>query len=102
VGVPFGGERPGAFWTDELYVSDDGPPTQHVHLAFQADDRATVERFHGAALAAGGRDNGGPGERHYHPGYFAAYALDPDGNNIEVVNHGPAKRSAQSVVVTAG
>lgn len=56
--------------------------------------------FHKAALSAGGRDNGAPGERSYHPGYYAAFALDPDGNNIEVVYHGPGERSAASVVVT--
>jgi catechol 2,3-dioxygenase-like lactoylglutathione lyase family enzyme len=71
-----------------------------VHLAFQGRDQATVQRFHAAALAAGGRDNGAPGERPYHPGYFAAFVLDPDGNNIEVVFHGAANRSAQSVKIT--
>jgi hypothetical protein len=60
-----------------------------------------VAAFHAAALAHGGRDNGGPGERSYHPGYYAAFALDPDGNNIEAVYHGPAVRSADSVEVTA-
>ena len=60
-----------------------------------------VHRFHAAGLKAGGRDNGAPGERKYHPGYYAAFLLDPDGNNIEAVNHGPAKRSADAVVVTA-
>ena len=58
-----------------------------------------MRRFHEAALAAGGTDNGGPGERHYHPGYYSAYVLDPDGNNVEAVFHGPSKRSADSVVV---
>lgn len=57
-----------------------------------------VQRFHAAALAAGGSDNGGPGERsQYHPGYYAAFVLDPDGNNIEAVIHGPT-RSAPSVI----
>jgi catechol 2,3-dioxygenase-like lactoylglutathione lyase family enzyme len=57
-------------------------------VAFPADDDATVHRFHEAALAAGARDNGGPGQRpEYHPGYYGAFALDPDGNNIEVVHH---------------
>ena len=60
-----------------------------------------MRRFHEAALAAGGRDNGAPGERSYHPGYFGAYVLDPDGNNVEAVYHGPARRSAPSVVITA-
>ncbi|WP_317987889.1 VOC family protein [Hyalangium gracile] len=102
LGIPFGGERPGAFWADEFYVSAEEPVTQKMHLAFQAKDRETVHRFHAAALAGGGRDNGGPGERHYHPGYYAAFALDPDGNNIEAVFHGPSRRSAESIVVTPG
>jgi len=100
VGVPVRDGHAGAFTADELYVSADGPPTQGAHLAFQAADRDTVHRFHEAALAAGGRDNGGPGERTYHPGYYAAFALDPDGNNIEAVHHGPFERSADSVVFT--
>ena len=90
----------GWFSCDELWVSADGPPTQELHLAFQAADVDAVRRFHAAAVAAGGRDNGPPGERAYHPGYFAAYVLDPDGNNLEAVFHGPARRSAASVVVT--
>jgi catechol 2,3-dioxygenase-like lactoylglutathione lyase family enzyme len=93
-------EGDGAFAADELFVSDDGEPTERLHLAFQADGEETVRRFHEAALAAGGADNGAPGERdYYHPGYFSAYALDPDGNNVEAVYHGPARRSASSVVI---
>jgi catechol 2,3-dioxygenase-like lactoylglutathione lyase family enzyme len=62
--------------------------TEHVHLAFPADSDDTVDAFHRAALAAGHRDNGAPGERTvYHPGYYAAFVLDPDANNVEVVNH---------------
>jgi catechol 2,3-dioxygenase-like lactoylglutathione lyase family enzyme len=91
----------GYFTADELFVSGDGQPTAGLHLGFQAPDRETVHRFHEAALAAGGRDNGAPGERPYHPGYYAAYALDPDGNNVEAVFHGPADRSAPSVIITA-
>jgi catechol 2,3-dioxygenase-like lactoylglutathione lyase family enzyme len=65
-----------------------GTPTQHVHVAFSARDNATVEEFHGAATEAGYPDNGAPGERSvYHEGYYGAYVLDPDGNNVEVVNH---------------
>jgi catechol 2,3-dioxygenase-like lactoylglutathione lyase family enzyme len=65
-----------------------GPPTEHVHLAFAAGDDATVDAFHRAARDAGYRDNGAPGERaEYHPAYHGAYVLDPDGNNVEVVNH---------------
>jgi catechol 2,3-dioxygenase-like lactoylglutathione lyase family enzyme len=63
-------------------------PTEHVHLAFGASDNETVDRFHREATAAGYRDNGAPGERTvYHEGYYAAFVLDPDGNNVEVVNH---------------
>ena len=91
-------EGEGYFAADELFVSDDGRPTEGLHIALQAADQDTVKRFHEAALAAGGRDNGGPGERDYHPGYYAAYALDPDGNNVEAVYHGPVRRSADSVV----
>ncbi|MBA3382865.1 MAG: VOC family protein [Actinobacteria bacterium] len=78
LGVELSGEGDGWFSADELFVSDDGPRTTDLHFAFQAPDRETVDRFHEAALAAGGRDNGGPGERSYHPGYYAAYVLDPD------------------------
>lgn len=93
-------EGSGLFAADELCVSQ-GEAISHVHMAFQAADRETVDRFHAAALAAGGRDNGGPGERrHYHPGYYAAFVLDPDGNNIEAVYHGPTVRSAESIVVS--
>jgi len=88
------------FYADELFVDKASGAVSQVHLAFQAADRATVHKFHAAALAAGGRDNGRPGERRYHPGYYAAFVLDPDGNNIEAVYHGPAARSASSVVVT--
>src|SRR5688500_1903546 len=94
-------ESESAFSSDELYVSADGEPTSGLHLAFQAPDRATVVRFYEAALAAGGPATGRPGERDYHPGYYAAYVRDPDGNNVEAVYHGPAQRSAPSVVITA-
>lgn len=87
---------------DELFIdaADATTPASHVHLAFQARDAAMVAAFHRAALAAGGSDNGGPGERSYHPGYYAAFVLDPDGNNIEAVFHGPSTRSAPSVEIT--
>jgi catechol 2,3-dioxygenase-like lactoylglutathione lyase family enzyme len=65
-----------------------GEPTENVHLAFAAPDRVTVDAFHGAALAACYRDNGAPGERsQYHPGYYGAFVLDPDGHNVEAVFH---------------
>jgi catechol 2,3-dioxygenase-like lactoylglutathione lyase family enzyme len=98
VGLGLTGEGDGWFSGDELFVSDDGPPTQNLHFALQAADEETVARFHAAAVAAGGTDNGAPGERKYHPGYYAAYVLDPDGNNVEAVYHGPVRRSAPSVV----
>ena len=100
LGLPPGNVSSHAFQADELYISKPGPG-QHiskVHLAFQARDEAMVKRFYEAALAAGGTDNGGPGERPYHPGYYAAYVFDPDGNNIEAVTHGQEKRSAPSVI----
>ncbi|MDX3936177.1 MULTISPECIES: VOC family protein [Stenotrophomonas] len=106
IGIPIAGEGDTYFWADELFISTPdsdaalGQLTGRHHLAFQARDRATVEAFHQAALANGGKDNGAPGERPYHPGYYAAFALDPDGNNIEVVFHGPATYSADSVKVT--
>ena len=91
----------GFFQADELFVNEADDYVSRVHLAFQASDRATVDAFHEAALAAGGRDNGAPGERSYHPGYYGAFVLDPDGNNVEAVFHGAAERSAPSVVITA-
>ena len=89
------------FNADELWIDTADGPASRVHLAFQAESQAQVRAFHAAALRAGGRDNGAPGERSYHPGYYAAFVLDPDGNNIEAVYHGPAKRSAPSVVIEA-
>jgi catechol 2,3-dioxygenase-like lactoylglutathione lyase family enzyme len=69
-------------------IDDERPLTEHVHLAFPAQDDATVRAFHAAAIAAGYEDHGGPGERAvYHPGYYGAFVLDPDGHNVEVVNH---------------
>jgi catechol 2,3-dioxygenase-like lactoylglutathione lyase family enzyme len=65
-----------------------GTPTEHLHMAFGTDDDAAVQRFHDIATGAGYKSRGAPGERpQYHPGYYAAYVFDPDGNNIEVVNH---------------
>lgn len=104
--VPMAGEGKDYFWADELFVSTadseaaQGQLTGRHHLAFQAQDRTMVEAFYKAALENGGRDNGAPGERAYHPGYYGAFVLDPDGNNIEAVYHGEAKRSAPSVKVT--
>jgi len=98
--IQFGGDD--WFQVDELFVdSDTSAQPSHVHLAFQARDHAMVEAFHKAALAAGGTDNGAPGARDYHPGYYAAFVIDPDGNNIEAVFHGPNTRSADSVEIEA-
>ena len=92
-------EAEGHFSADELWIDQADGASSHVHLAFQARDKAGVKAFYEAALAAGGTDNGAPGERKYHPGYYAAFALDPDGNNIEAVYHGPVVASAESVVI---
>ena len=100
LGVPYVSDDT-HFQADELWI-DVGEQPSRVHLAFQAKDRATVDRAYEAALKAGGRDNGAPGERDYHPGYYAGFFLDPDGNNIEAVHHGPAERSADSVTIAAG
>jgi catechol 2,3-dioxygenase-like lactoylglutathione lyase family enzyme len=106
LGIPMAGEGDDYFWADELFVSTresgaaQGELTGRTHLAFQAASREAVDAFHRAAVAAGGKDNGKPGERSYHPGYYGAFVIDPDGNNIEAVFHGPAKRSAASVKVT--
>lgn len=104
LGIPIGGEFEGFFYLDELGVSSADSPaaagklTGRVHLAFQARDRAVVDAFYKAGLANGGADNGAPGERkNYHPDYYAGFLLDPDGNNIEAVYHGPHERSAESV-----
>jgi catechol 2,3-dioxygenase-like lactoylglutathione lyase family enzyme len=70
-----------------LCVHDGHPLTENVHIAFPAPDNATVDEFHRTAVAAGYRDNGPPGERRYHAGYYGAFVLDPDGNNIEAVCH---------------
>jgi catechol 2,3-dioxygenase-like lactoylglutathione lyase family enzyme len=66
------------------------PPRGRLHVALEAENRAQVDAFHAAAVAAGGADNGAPGLRWYHPDYYGGYVLDPDGNNIEAVCHDPA------------
>ena len=105
LGIPLGGSGPGFFWIDELCVSSKDSPaaagklTGRSHFAFQAPTKESVTAFYEAGLAAGAKDNGPPGDRPYHPGYFAAFLLDPDGNNVEAVFHGPAERSAPSVVL---
>lgn len=105
LGIPVLSTDNGYFIADELIVSSPdsatalGELTGRHHLAFQAKDRETVDAFYSAALAHGGRDNGAPGIRAYHPGYYAAFVLDPDGNNIEAVYQGVAKRNAPSVTI---
>lgn len=89
--IPIGGAEADYIRADELFVS---------FANSQAADESMVDAFHKAALENGGTDNGAPGHRPYHPGYYAAFVLDPDGNNIEAVYHGPATRSAASVEIT--
>jgi len=88
------------FSADELWIDRADGPVSKVHLAFQAASQEAVKAFYDAALAAGGKDNGGPGERPYHPGYYGAFVFDPDGNNIEAVYHGPFKASADAIEIT--
>ncbi len=109
LGIPIFNEVEGQhFFADELCVSglespaSGGELTGRVHLAFYAKDRATVDRCYAAGLEAGGKDRGKPGERKYHPGYYAAFLADPDGNNIEAVHHGPGKWSADAIEITFG
>jgi len=74
-----------------FWIGEDGRVTPPVHVAFAAPSRGAVDAFYRAALAAGGKYNGAPGLRpHYHANYYAAFVLDPDGNNIEAVCHAPA------------
>jgi catechol 2,3-dioxygenase-like lactoylglutathione lyase family enzyme len=104
--IPLGGTGDDYFWADELFISTadseaaQGKLTGRHHLAFQAKNRAMVDAFHDAGLTHGGRDNGAPGERAYHPGYYAAFLIDPDGNNIEAVHHGEAKQNVPFVEVS--
>lgn len=88
-GSPYVGYGPPSrpiFW-----LGANGPRSGPMHIAFAAETRAQVDAFYAAAMAAGGRDNGGPGVRaHYHPNYYGAFVLDPDGNNVEAVSHTPA------------
>jgi catechol 2,3-dioxygenase-like lactoylglutathione lyase family enzyme len=80
----FGAKGDADFWISE------GEPRAPIHIAFASSDRATVDAFHAAALAAAGKDNGQPGLRpHYHEHYYGAFVHDPDGNNVEAVCHLP-------------
>ena len=83
-GIGYGSDGKPFFW-----LSAEGPRGAGIHVAFAAPDRAAVDAFHEAAMKAGGRDNGGPGLRpYYHPNYYGAFVLDPDGVNVEAVCHG--------------
>ena len=85
-GAGFGHDGKPEFW-----IAQREPVGGSTHVALHVDHRADVDAFHAAALAAGGRDHGAPGVReHYHPNYYGAFVLDPDGNNIEAVCHAPA------------
>lgn len=94
-----GGERIVGFGrgkTRRFWISEGATSSQRLHLAFHADDHKSVDEFYGAAVGAGGRDNGAPGIReHYHASYYAAFVIDPDGNNIEVVCHFPGSTADQ-------
>jgi len=87
-----GGVKVGGYGRDkpDFWLHGGGEPGPGRHYAFSARNRAEVDAFHAAALAAGGRDNGAPGLRpHYHEHYYGAFVLDPDGNNVEAVCHRP-------------
>lgn len=85
MGIAGLGEPPAA----DFWVIGGTPNEPKSHVAFRAASRAIVDAFHAAAIAAGGRDNGPPGLRPYHPSYYAAFVLDPDGHNVEAVCHDP-------------
>jgi catechol 2,3-dioxygenase-like lactoylglutathione lyase family enzyme len=80
----------GANGKPDFWIGGEGGLNKPIHVAITAKDRATVDAFYRAGMAAGGKDNGPPGLRpHYHPNYYAAFVLDPDGHNIEAVCHAP-------------
>ena len=89
-----------SFYFDEFYVAAGRSPVTNLHLAFQADSIEQVRAFYDAGLSAGGKDHGAPGYRTYHDTYYAAFLLDPDGNNIEAVCDVGAERSSPSVIVS--
>ncbi len=106
LGRQLSGEGDGFFWCDELVVSTAqsmaalGQRTGRTHFAFQTRDRAMVDAFHRVGLQHGGTNNGAPGLRPYHPDYYAAFLMDPDGNNVEAVFHGSSIRSAEWIVIS--
>jgi len=88
--VPQGAMGMGVPPKPDFWVAGGAPNVPPLHIAFRAANRAQVDAFYRAAMAAGGRDNGAPGVReHYHPNYYGAFVLDPDGHNIEAVCHDP-------------
>ena len=88
----------GADGKPDFWIGGEGGIDKPLHVAIAAKDRATVEAFYKAALAAGGKDNGAPGIRaHYHPNYYGAFVLDPDGHNIEAVCHAPASGKRRAI-----
>ena len=92
----------GHFTVDEIFVDAATDYISRVHLAFQAKSRDDVDTFHRLAVEAGGTSNGAPGLRPYHDQYYAAFVLDPDGNNIEAVCDAPSHRSCDAVKVERG
>jgi len=89
--VGFGAEFP------DFWIGEDGVPSVRSHIALRAKTRGEVDAFYAAAIAAGGRDNGGPGLRpHYHESYYGAFVLDPDGHNVEAVCHAPGEPTDQA------
>lgn len=106
LGIPIAHEADDFLNADELFVSSktsraaSGAITGRIHLAFATREQAIVDRFYQVGIAAGGKDNGKPGPRPYHPGYYAAFLLDPDGTNIETVYHGPGGYSSPAIEIT--
>ena len=94
------GSDDNCFYFDELYVGVGKIPSTSLHLAFQAETIEHVHAFYQAGLDAGGKDNGKPGYRDYHDSYYAAFLLDPDGNNVEAVCDVDSDRSSKSIIVT--
>jgi catechol 2,3-dioxygenase-like lactoylglutathione lyase family enzyme len=91
-GIGYGSARKPFFWlsADSRRTLPEGPRAAGIHIAFEAESRAAVDAFYAAAIAQGGRDNGPPGIRpHYHPSYYAAFVIDPDGANVEAVCQRP-------------
>ena len=98
LGIAFDREGKDWFLADELMVIQGKKSAGKIHLALQAKDQETVKRFYDAALATGGKKKSPPGKGEAHPFYFSATVLDPDGNEIEAVCHGPVTRSVASIV----